>query len=74
MKKGSGERPLFVFLRGIVGGNGWAIGATIGFAFLIWVLSFVLNRLGGLPVIGDFFANLISITNEALESRKNLSR
>jgi len=38
------------FLVSIIGGMGWALGASIGFALLITILSYVLNLLGGLPL------------------------
>ncbi len=61
-----------IFLKSLVGGVGWAIGATLGFALLIYILGFILGRLGGLPLIGDWMARLIEVTNEALEIRKAL--
>jgi hypothetical protein len=38
------------FLRGILGGVGGVIGATVIIAFLLWFLSFFNN----VPLIGDF--------------------
>lgn len=58
-----------IFLKSFVGGIGWAAGITIGFALLATLLGFILNRLGGLPVVGRFFASLIDVTETALKSR-----
>ena len=74
MKINPKEKYLPIFLKSIVGGIGWAIGATLGFALLISVLGFILGKLGGLPLMGNWFANLIEVTNKALEARKVLPR
>ena len=63
-----------VFFKSIVGGIGWAVGATLGFALLIYLISLLFNQLGGLPLIGDWFSNLIEITNQASEARKVLPK
>jgi len=39
------------FLFGLMSG----LGATLGVAIVIWLLGFVIHRLGGLPVVGDWF-------------------
>ncbi len=74
MKVNPKEKYLSIFLKNIVGGIGWAIGATLGFALLIYILGFILGNLGGLPLVGDWFARLIEVTNQALETRKVLPR
>lgn len=58
------------FLQGFVGGLGWSLGATLGFVVIVGLISWVLGLLGGLPIVGDFFANLISTTEQALELRR----
>lgn len=63
-----------IFLKNFVGGIGWAAGATIGFALLISLIGLLLSRLGGLPVIGNWFARLIEVTNQALEAKRALPR
>ena len=68
------DKYSLIFLKSIVGGIGWAVGATLGFALLISILGFILRNLGGLPLIGDWFARLIEVTNKALEARKALPR
>lgn len=56
------------FLLSIVGGIGWAFGASIGFALLIALITYILNLLGGLPYIGKFFAQIIENTTFYLNS------
>jgi len=60
-----------LFAKRFFGGIFWAMGATFGFAILITIVSFILKWLGGLPIIGQFFANLIEATNKALEIRNS---
>lgn len=56
-----------IFFRGVLGGLGWSIGATVVIALLFWILS----QLTWLPFIGD----LISNTGEIIEqNRPVLSR
>jgi len=74
MKVNPKDSYFSVFFKNFVGGIGWVAGITIGFAILISLLGVFLNRLGGLPMIGNWFARLIEITNQALETKKALPR
>ena len=65
---------LIILFKGFLGGIGWALGITFGFALLIYILGFTLGKLGGLPLIGDWLARLIEAANQALETRKALPR
>ena len=56
------------FITSFIGGIGWAFGASIGFALLITLLSYILNILGGLPLIGRFFGQIIENTTHYLNS------
>ena len=68
------EKISATFYKGFVGGVGWALGATVGFALVLVILSYVLRVLGGLPIIGEFFATIVDFTQKALETRKNLGQ
>ena len=58
------------FIReGIVKGFFWAIGVTLGFAFVSFVIVTVFSKAGGLPVIGDFIANIVEATQSSLTTR-----
>lgn len=61
-----------IFIKNFIGGLGWMTGATFGFALLITFLSLTMRWLGGLPIIGNFVANLIEATNQALEVKRGL--
>jgi hypothetical protein len=64
----------FSIVKGFLSGLGWMIGATIGFALLLALLTLVLNWAGGLPVAGEIIANIIEATNRALEAKKLIPR
>ena len=74
MKVNPKDKYSIIFFKSFVGGIGWAIGATLGFALLISILGFIISKLGGLPLIGNWFANLIEVINQALETRKVLPK
>lgn len=72
MKVNPKNKYSIIFLKSFIGGICWAAGATLGFALLISILGFILSRLGGLPLVGDWVARIIEVTNRALEARKAL--
>ena len=57
------------FKDGIFIGIGWAIGVTIGFVIISTILLFALRGLGGLPLVGRFFASIVEATQEQLIRR-----
>jgi len=58
-----------LFKEGVIAGVGWAIGVTVGFVIVSTILVFVLQILGGLPFIGNFFANIVQETQVQLLKR-----
>jgi len=58
-----------IFKAGIVGGLGWAFGVTIGFAIVSIIIIFLVNRAGGIPLIGDWIAKVVESTQTQLELR-----
>lgn len=61
------------FRHSMLSGFAWAIGVTLGFAFISTVLVVGFKFAGGLPLIGDFVANIMDATNESLLNRTPLS-
>ena len=55
------------FKRGFITGIGTAFGATVGFAIVSTVIIFILQHLGGLPLIGSWIANIVKYTQNALK-------
>ncbi|MFH1289101.1 MAG: DUF5665 domain-containing protein [Patescibacteria group bacterium] len=66
------EKKSQVFLRGIISGIGWSLGTIIGFAIIIVLATYIFNALGKLPLIGDFLANIVEVTNKAIETKGGL--
>lgn len=63
------DKPWQIFYKNFIGGTGWVFGVTVGFTILLSLLSFVLKQLGGLPLIGDFVASLVEVTQNALTNK-----
>ena len=57
------------FKAGIVGGLGWAFGVTIGFAIVSIIIIYLVDRAGGIPLIGDWIAKIVESTQTQLELR-----
>ena len=74
--KGTGltEKKRTILLNNIIAGLGWMTGATFGFALLITLISLIFKWLGGLPFIGEFVANIIDVTNQALRTKGTITR
>jgi hypothetical protein len=59
--------------NGFYTGLGWAAGVTIGFALVSTIVVVVLNRLGGIPIVGGFLAEIVSATTDQLSGRTPVS-
>lgn len=68
------ENKRQAFINNFVGGLGWMVGATFGFTIFVLLISLLFKLLGGLPIIGDFFASLIEVTNQALETKRIIGK
>lgn len=53
-----------IFMNNFMGGIGWAIGATIGFALLVAILGFIAGQINFIPVIGNFVAEVNTFVEE----------
>lgn len=62
------------FKQGFIQGTGWALGATFGFGVILVLLSYLLNLVGGLPLIGQILATLVDLTQRSLEVKQSLGR
>lgn len=60
------KKLLYVFINHIVGGIGWVIGITVGFALVGYIASKAVGSLGGLPIVGEIIAQVIVVTQNAL--------
>ncbi len=48
-----------IFINNIIGGFGWAIGATIGLAIIITVITLIMKNINLVPVVGTFVGNVL---------------
>lgn len=58
-----------IFKHSIIAGIGWAFGVTFGFILISTFVLFGLRQLGGLPLVGEFIADLVEETQEQLYTR-----
>ncbi len=56
-------------LHSFVGGIFTGLGITVGIAILAYILSLIVNLVGGLPLVGNYLANIIEATIYALNNR-----
>ena len=49
-----------IIINNFIGGLSWAVGATIGLALIIAVLSFLLKNINLVPFIGAFISDVIN--------------
>ena len=57
------------FYRGV----GWSFGVTVGFSIVSTLLVMVFNYLGGLPLVGNWFASVVQETQNALLKRSPIA-
>ena len=63
-----------LFKKNVWSGFAWAIGVTVGFAFISTVVVLILGMLGGVPLIGGFIATIVEATNSALLNRSPIGQ
>ncbi len=63
------HRLRFTIVHSFVGGIAWAVGLTLGVSLLVYLLGFVATALGGIPVIGEWLAQVIKATLDALQRK-----
>ncbi len=60
--------------QGFINGIGWAAGVTVGFVIVSTIIVWILNALGGLPVVGGWIADIVEATQAQLARRTPLVR
>jgi hypothetical protein len=63
------ERLRTSFFRNFIGGIATGLGLTVGVSLVAYLLSLTVPAFGGLPVVGDSFANIINSILEALKGK-----
>lgn len=54
------------FLRGLVGGLGWALGISLGTTIIAVLVSLIVRRVDFVPVFGQFIADIIKSAKDGL--------
>lgn len=49
-----------IIVNNFLGGLSWAVGVTVGFSLIIFILTTLLKNVNWIPFIGDFISNLTS--------------
>jgi len=58
-----------IFINNFIGGIAWALGATIGLALIVTILTFILKNVNLIPVVGNFVADIIKFV---IQKNQNL--
>jgi hypothetical protein len=48
-----------IFFNNFIGGIAWALGATIGLALIVGILTLILKNVNVIPFVGSFIADTI---------------
>jgi len=48
-----------MLVNNFIGGIAWAVGATVGFAVIVTVLTLIVKNVNFIPYIGNFIAGVI---------------
>lgn len=59
-----------IIFDNLLGGVGWAIGASLGFSLLLTLVSFILTQVNVIPVIGNFAAQLETYVEQAQNNKR----
>jgi hypothetical protein len=57
-EKAKGSR-IQIFINNFIGGIAWAIGATVGLALIVALLTLILKNVNVIPFVGNFIADTI---------------
>jgi hypothetical protein len=58
------KRQLFV--ANFLGGLAWGLGSVLGATLIVATMLFVLNALGGLPLIGGYITNMAKAISQGM--------
>jgi hypothetical protein len=57
-----------IIINNFIGGLSWAVGATLGISFIIFVLANIFRNANWIPFVGDL---VVDITNYVLSNIQN---
>lgn len=53
-----GKKELII--NNFIGGISWALGATVGLAFVVAILGIIIKNVNVVPYVGNFVSNVLS--------------
>ncbi len=56
--------PGRIFLHNFLGGVAWGLGTLIGASLVLALLSFILSKIGVIPLIGGWIGRLVEFVNQ----------
>jgi hypothetical protein len=56
--------PKRIFLHNFLGGMAWGLGTLIGASLVLALFSFVLSKVGVIPLIGGWIGRLVEFVNQ----------
>lgn len=68
MQKVLGPSLKNTIVHNFIGGIAWALGITVGISLVGYFLSLFVSAFGGIPLVGDWLANVVNATLNALEA------
>ena len=48
-----------IFINNFIGGIAWAFGSVVGLAIIFAIIGYFLARVDFVPIVGNFFTNVI---------------
>lgn len=55
-----------LFLANFLGGLAWGLGSVLGATLIVALMLFLLNALGGLPLIGDYITDIAESISQGM--------
>lgn len=59
------HRKKTIFINNFVGGIAWGLGATVGLAVVLTILTVVVRWIDVVPVVGDFVARVTEFVEKS---------
>lgn len=56
-----------MMLANLLGGMSWGVGSVIGATLVVAIILFLLNTLGGLPIIGSYIQDIADSVSSGMK-------
>ena len=58
-----------IFWNNFIGGIAWSLGATIGLAIVVGIVTSIFGQFVNFPIIGEKISEILEATNQTLQKR-----